>query len=98
MHETRTRVVGELKNGDDPARLPNLIAMAERELGAFISAVTELFGSEQARVAAEDWVDELVLTEIPSELASRDCRLITIAASARLANRVSRPSPYPIEL
>jgi hypothetical protein len=67
--------------------------MAERELGAFISAVTELFGSEQVRLAAEDWLDELVLMET---LTSPDCRLITIAASARLAYRVNASS-HPID-
>ena len=39
-----------------------LTAMAERELGAFIAAVTELFGSEQAKIAADDWIEEFVLT------------------------------------
>ena len=33
-------------------------------LGAFMRAVTELFGPEQARVAAEDWVDELGFVDI----------------------------------
>lgn len=32
--------------------------MAERELAAFISAATELFGPEQARLSAEDWLEE----------------------------------------
>jgi len=63
--------------------------MAERELGAFISAVTELFGSEEAGLAAEDWLDELVLLDALPGLTSRDWRFITIAASARLANRVN---------
>jgi len=35
------------------------MTMAERELGPFISAVTELFGSEQAKLAVEDWLDEV---------------------------------------
>ena len=87
MHETQTRVVDELTNSDGPT-FANLMTMAERELGAFIRAVTELFGSEQARLAAEDWLDELVLMETLPGLTSRDWRLITIAASARLANRV----------
>jgi hypothetical protein len=69
-------------------RSPSWVTMAERELGAFISAVTELFGSEQAWLAAEDWLDELALTEALPGLTSRDWRSITIAASARLANRV----------
>ena len=87
MHETQTRVVDELTNSDGPM-FAKLMTMAERELGAFIRAVTELFGSEQARLAAEDWLDELVLMETLPGLTSRDWRSITIAASARLANRV----------
>jgi hypothetical protein len=74
----------------------NLRTMAERELGAFISAVTELFGSGQARLAAEDWLDELLLIETVPGLTSRDWRFITIAASARLANRMTISS-HPID-
>ena len=81
MHETQTRVVDELTNSDGPT-FAKLMTMAERELGAFIRAVTELFGSEQARLAAEDWLDELVLMEALPGLTSRDWRSITIAASA----------------
>jgi hypothetical protein len=71
--------------------------MAERELGAFISAVTGSFGSEEARLAAEDWLDELVLLETLPGLRSRDWRVITIAASARLAIRVNASSD-PIDI
>jgi hypothetical protein len=91
MHETQTRVVDELTNSDGPT-FAKLMTIAERELGAFISAVTELFGSEQAGLAAEDWLDELVLMETLPGLTSRGWRLITIAASARLANRVNASS------
>jgi hypothetical protein len=83
MDETQTSVVDELTNSDGPT-FAKLMTMAERELGAFISAVTELFGPEQVRLAVEDWLDELVLMETLPGLTSRDWRLITIAASARL--------------
>src|SRR5439155_25062681 len=53
-----------------------------RGLGAFMRAVTELFGPEQARVAAEDWVDELEFVDILPEPAGRDWRSVTIAAAA----------------
>jgi hypothetical protein len=96
MHETQTRVVDELTNSNGPT-FAELMTMAERELGAFISAVTELFGSEQARLATEDWLDELLLMETQPGLTSRDWRLITIAASARLANRVTASS-HPIDI
>jgi len=52
MHEMQTRVVDELTNNDGPT-FDRLMTMAERELGAFISAVRELFGSEQARSPSE---------------------------------------------
>jgi len=41
----------------------DLMTTAERELGAFIGAVTELYGSEQARLSAEDWLNELALMD-----------------------------------
>jgi hypothetical protein len=91
MHKTQTRVVYELTNSDGPT-FARLMTMADRELGAFISAVTELFGSEQVRLAAEDWLDELVLMETLPGVTSRYWRSITIAASARLANRVNSSS------
>lgn len=62
---------------------------AERELAAFIGAVTELFGPEQARVSTEDWLDELTLLAWSSRSNKRKLRAVTIAATARLANRVN---------
>ena len=64
------------------------INMAERELSAFILAVTELFGPEQARLSAEDWVNESERMDSPPRTTSRDWRAVTVAASARLANRL----------
>jgi len=63
------------------------INMGERELSAFILAVTELFGPEQARLSAEDWLGELALMDSPPRATSRDWRAVTVAASARLVNR-----------
>lgn len=63
------------------------INMAERELSAFILAVTELFGPEQAMLSTEDWLDESELMDSPPRATSRDWRAVTVAASARLASR-----------
>jgi hypothetical protein len=63
--------------------------MAERELSAFISAVQELHGPEQAQLAAVDWLDELELMDRQPVSTSREWRVVTIAASARLANRLN---------
>jgi hypothetical protein len=62
--------------------------LAERELSAFINAVTELFGPEQVRPATEDWLEEADLIDAPPRSISRDWRSVTIAASARLASRI----------
>jgi hypothetical protein len=63
------------------------IKMAERELSAFIRAVDELFGAEQARLSTEGWLGELELRDVLPRATSRDWRAVTVAASARLANR-----------
>jgi hypothetical protein len=36
-----------------------LLASAERELSASVTAVNNLFGAKQARQAGEDWIEEL---------------------------------------
>jgi hypothetical protein len=72
----------------------DLMKMAERELSAFFSSVTELFGSEQARLSAEDWLQELIKIDgLPA--SSREWRLITAKVSARLASRVRASSLSP---
>jgi len=66
--------------------------MAEREFSAFISAVRELFGPEQAQLSAVDWLDVSEVTDIQPRFTSRDWRAVTIAAAARLANRLNAGS------
>jgi hypothetical protein len=72
--------------------------MAERELSAFISAVTELFGPNQARLSAEDWIEESELMDNPPRSEVRNWRAVTITASARLANRVNAALQHRISL
>lgn len=67
------------------------IPIAERELCAFIRAVTRQFGPQQAELAAEDWLDELDLMDSSSLSTDRNWRSLTIAASARLASRLTVP-------
>jgi hypothetical protein len=64
--------------------------MAERELTAYFNAVKELFGSEQARLSAEDWLDKLAaMKNLPATI--REWRELTVNVSAGLASRVT---PY----
>jgi hypothetical protein len=75
-----------LKNSDHPC--PDLARMAERELLAFFNAITQLFGSEQAKLSAEDWLHELIgIDGLPA--STHDWRLVTQKASTRLAHRVT---------
>src|SRR5438132_5600667 len=96
MNEWQPIPFYEWKSWHSPADA-DLMVIAERELGAVIGAVTELFGPEQARLAAEDWVDELELMDALPAPTRRDWGSVTIAASAQLARRlntdVDRPTP-----
>ena len=74
----------------DP-RCADLMTMAERELSAFFNAVTQLFGSEQAELSSEDWLQELIeIDGLPA--STHEWRLITAKVSARLAGRVNASS------
>jgi len=68
--------------------------IAERELSAFIRAVAQLFGPEEARLSAQDWLNEAELIDSPPRSEARTWRSVTIAASARLANRLAI-APHP---
>ena len=66
--------------------------LAERELSAFIRAVTELYGPEHAKISEKDWLDESELMDSPPLSTNREWRAVTIAASARLvAPRLTSP-------
>ena len=65
------------------------LIQAEKELSAFICAVDELFGAEQARQSALDWIEELKLMDWPSGDSIPDWRRATVGASARLGALLS---------
>ena len=62
------------------------LALAERELSAFVTAVHQLFGAEQAWQAGDIWIEELERTDWPSEALVIDWRKVTIAAAGRLVD------------
>ncbi|HLW88736.1 MAG TPA: hypothetical protein VKR57_09590 [Terriglobales bacterium] len=73
----------------DNSTHPDQMHLAEHELASFTGAVKELFGPELALLSAGDWLDEAELMDSPPRSTSRDWRAVTVAASARLANRVT---------
>src|SRR5229473_404439 len=65
------------------------LVLAEKELAAFVSAVHKLFGAEQARKSALDWIEELELMDWPSGESIPDWSRATLGASARLGTLMS---------
>lgn len=61
--------------------------LAETELSCFIAEVTKLYGPERGKLSAEDWLDESELMDSAPRSEARNWCAVTIAASARLANR-----------
>lgn len=64
------------------------ITVAERELRSFVGSVIELLGSEGAKLLEDIWLDELAELERTPEPTSPQWRLVSIAASSRLAVRL----------
>jgi hypothetical protein len=88
MNERQPIPLHEWKRSHSPVDADPIV-IAKRELGAYIRAVAELFGPEQARLAAEDWVDELELMDALPGRTRRDWGSLTVAASAQLARRLN---------
>ena len=61
----------------------------EQELSAFTCEVKHQFGPELAKLAERDWLDESDLMDSPPLSTGRNWQAVTIAASARLENRLS---------
>jgi len=64
------------------------VTAAERELAVFVSSIRDCLGPEQTRFLTEIWLDELASMDFMPEPSSPNWRLVTLAASARLASRL----------
>jgi hypothetical protein len=64
------------------------ITVAERELRSFVGSVIDLLGSEGAKFLEDIWLDELAEMERTPEPTSPQWKLVSIAASSRLAVRL----------
>jgi hypothetical protein len=62
--------------------------MAERQLSAFFNAITQLFGSEQAELSAQNWLYELIeIDGLPP--STRETKVLTGLASRVCASSLS---------
>jgi len=75
-----------------PADLDILLASAERQLDAFMKAVTNSFGPKEGRLAADDWLQVLESREELPGTTVDYWRSITLATASRLAKRLSAAS------
>ena len=62
--------------------------LADDELASFVAAVSASYGPEQAKLSAQDWLDESGLMDSPPRSETRNWHSVTTAASARLTNRI----------
>jgi hypothetical protein len=72
---------------DQEGSMAQLLASAEKELSAFVTAVNKLFDARKGREVEQFWIEELVRTDWPSGASVIDWRMVTIAAAARLVRR-----------
>ena len=70
----------------------SLILEAEAELGAFRTAIREMFGEPLALIAVSLWLEELERAEHGRRPRYR---LITVAAASRLADALGIPRATP---
>jgi hypothetical protein len=88
--------INKLSGNHDPD-CAGVATMAERELTALFSAVTELFGPGLAELSANEWLRELAATDgLPS--SPREWRRITLNICGRLAARVNDLSISSVSL
>ena len=62
-----------------------VMALAEHELSAFLHAIKQMFGPEQAKLSAESWLRQLIESDgLPA--SANEWRSITIKAATSLAS------------
>jgi hypothetical protein len=69
-----------------------LASLAEHELFSFVRAVTELFGSGQARRSANEWLKQL---ERMHALTPHLLRQVSVLATAQIANDLTAETRGP---
>jgi hypothetical protein len=77
-----------LRQRESTAGCEQPISLAERELRSFVGSVIDLLGSEGAKLLEDIWLDEVAEMERTPEPTSPQWRLVSIAASSRLAGRL----------
>jgi hypothetical protein len=77
----------DLQGTDDRQVCERKLAEAQREMGAFFTAVRRLYGKREAVRAAEYWIDFAESPNTPLIDGNPNWRHITIEAAGQLAKR-----------
>lgn len=88
MDELRPIFLNEQRDVDHSI-CENPGTVARGEFLTFTRVVTELFGPEQAKQSAEDWLNELTKRDCMPGANTCEWRLVTVAAMARLTIRMT---------
>jgi hypothetical protein len=68
--------------------IAEFMTTAEIELAAFYEAVLRRYGLKEAKVAAQDWINEVEAMDWPLDGALPHWRHVTIVAADCLASRI----------
>ncbi|AXC10385.1 hypothetical protein ACPOL_1034 [Acidisarcina polymorpha] len=74
----------------------NVVSHAERELAAFLAAVTEVVGPTGLGAASNVWIQTMQELDCSQESLGKFFRQVTIRASARLARNCQRETRFAL--
>lgn len=89
MRNKETSSIAETQQAS-AGMMNDLLLTAERELASYYGAIERMYGSEEARKAAHDWIDKVETMDSPVNGALPNWRRATIVAADCLASRVVR--------
>ena len=85
-----TDLLSRSRNSDraQPSGDGGATSAPERELLNFIDSVAMLIGQGPSRILTDIWLDELACMECAPDLNGRNWRMVSLAASTRLAREL----------
>jgi hypothetical protein len=92
MCDTETSSIVETQQASI-GMIADCLLTAETELASFYGAIERRYGPEEARKAADHWIDEVVTMDWPVDGILPNWRRVSIVAADFLASRIVERSP-----
>lgn len=73
--------------------IADLLLTAERELASFYETIEKRYGTEEARKAARDWIEEVETMDWPAAGTIPNWRHVSVVAADCVASRVIKHLP-----